>query len=66
MAGRIIVGGNQPTGVTRDPARYAWLRENLLPIEKSLSRAGVVRGMAGVFRDTEQPLHHSKPFLPSP
>jgi 4-amino-4-deoxy-L-arabinose transferase-like glycosyltransferase len=33
VAGRIVVRVNQLTGVTGDPARYAWLRDNLLPSE---------------------------------
>jgi hypothetical protein len=33
VAGRIVVEVNQLTGVTEDPTRYAWLRENLLPSE---------------------------------
>jgi Dolichyl-phosphate-mannose-protein mannosyltransferase len=33
VAGRIAVRVNQLTGVTGDPDRYAWLRDNLLPSE---------------------------------
>jgi hypothetical protein len=33
VAGRIVVGVNQLTGVIGNPARYAWLRETLLPSE---------------------------------
>jgi hypothetical protein len=33
VAGRIVVRVNELTGVTGDPTRYAWLRDNLLPSE---------------------------------
>ena len=33
VAGRVVVGVNQLTGVTGDAQRYAWLRENFSPSE---------------------------------
>ncbi len=33
VAGRIVVTVNKLTGVTGDPARYAWLRDHQLPAE---------------------------------